>query len=39
MDVFMRSPGAQGPESLYEKVVVLPKMEDKDLKRSVSTAL
>lgn len=30
MDVFTRSPGAKGPESPTEKVMVLPKMEDKD---------
>jgi Domain of unknown function (DUF2935) len=30
MDVFTRSPGATEPESGYEKVMVLPKMEDKD---------
>jgi hypothetical protein len=30
MDVFGRSPGATAPESRYEKVMVLPKMEDVD---------
>ena len=30
MDVFTRSPGASGPESNYEKVMVLPQMEDDD---------
>jgi Domain of unknown function (DUF2935) len=30
MDVFGRSPGATAPESQYEKVMVLPKMEDND---------
>lgn len=31
MDVFGRSPGATAPESGYEKVMILPKMEDEDL--------
>lgn len=31
MDVFTRSPGATGPESPTEKVMVLPKMGDNDL--------
>jgi hypothetical protein len=30
MDTFTRSPGAAGPESPYEKVMVLPKREDDD---------
>jgi hypothetical protein len=30
MDVITRRPGADGPESRYEKVVVLPNMDDKD---------
>jgi hypothetical protein len=30
MDVFGRSPGATAPESQYEKVMLLPKMEDND---------
>jgi Domain of unknown function (DUF2935) len=33
MDVFARSPGATKPESRYEKVMVLPKMEDADPSR------
>jgi hypothetical protein len=33
MDVFTRSPGASGPESQYEKVMVLPKAEDDDPSR------
>jgi hypothetical protein len=30
MDVFTRSPGGSKPESKYEKVMVLPKLEDND---------
>jgi hypothetical protein len=30
MDVFTRTPGGTGPESKYEKVMVLPKLEDND---------
>ena len=30
MDVLTRAPGASGPESGYEKVVILPKLEDRD---------
>lgn len=30
MDVLTRTPGATGPESTYEKVMVLPKREDDD---------
>lgn len=30
MDVFTRSPGASTPESSYEKVMILPTMEDAD---------
>jgi hypothetical protein len=30
MDIFTRSPGAKGPETPTEKVMVLPKMADKD---------
>lgn len=30
MDVLTRKPGADAPESGYEKVVILPKMEDRD---------
>ncbi len=30
MDIFTRSPNATAPESSYEKVMVLPKMEDAD---------
>jgi hypothetical protein len=33
MDIFTRSPGATKPESRYEKVMVLPKMEDADPSR------
>ena len=33
MDVFTRSEGASGPESQYEKVMVLPKAEDDDPSR------
>ena len=33
MDVFTRSPGKTGPESQYEKVMVLPKTEDDDPSR------
>lgn len=31
MEVFGRSPGATAPESGYEKVMILPKMDDDDL--------
>jgi len=31
MDVLTRKPGTRAPESGYEKVVILPKMEDRDL--------
>jgi hypothetical protein len=30
MDIFTRAPGAKGPESPYEKVMILPKLEDDD---------
>src|SRR5688500_3153680 len=30
MDIFTRSPNATGPESSYEKVMILPRMEDAD---------
>src|SRR5687768_510988 len=30
MDIFTRSPNATGPESSYEKVMVLPRMDDAD---------
>jgi hypothetical protein len=33
MDILTRSPGASGPESTYEKVMVLPKREDDDPSR------
>jgi hypothetical protein len=33
MDIFTRSPGAPAAESKYEKVMVLPKMEDADPSR------
>jgi hypothetical protein len=33
MDTFGRSPGAVAPESAYEKVIVLPRMDDRDPSR------